>query len=103
MFRRQEGITGPPGGTLRIGIALVCVLAAGAAVASDLDHARALIQEGRLDEARAILEGTVNDPALKGESLVLLTRLSNLKEDFEAGTGYGKQAVGLLPASSEAH
>jgi len=88
---------------VRLGIALVCAMAAAFAVASDLDQARALILERRLDEARAILDKTVTDPALKGESLVLLTRVSNFKGDYETGIAYGKQVVALLPASSEAH
>lgn len=45
----------------------------------------------------------MKDPAQRGESLVLLTRLANFKEDHETALAFGKQALQALPASSDAH
>ena len=71
--------------------------------APELERARALVESGQLDEARAVLEKTAGDPALAGESLVLLTRVAALRGDHERGVEAGKQAVELQPDSSEAH
>ncbi|MBZ5590415.1 MAG: tetratricopeptide repeat protein [Acidobacteriia bacterium] len=84
-------------------LALAAVVFAAVAAATDLDQARTLIEANRLDEARAVLDRAVKDPAQRGESLVLLTRLANVKEDYEAGLGFGKQALQAVPASSDAH
>jgi len=84
-------------------LALAAVVFAAVAAATDLDQARTLIEANRLDEARAILDRTVKDPAERGESLVLLTRLANIKEDYETGLEFGKQALKAVPASSDAH
>ncbi len=84
-------------------LALAAVALAAVAAATDLEDARALIEANRLDEARVVLDWAVKDPARRGESLVLLTRLANLKEDYEGGLAFGKQAVQALPASSDAH
>ena len=62
-------------------LALAAVVFATVAAATDLDQARTLIEANRLDEARAVLDRAVKDPAQRGESLVLLTRLANVKED----------------------
>jgi tetratricopeptide (TPR) repeat protein len=71
--------------------------------APELERARTLVESGQLDEARAVLEKTAGDPALAGESLVLLTRIAALRGDHERGADLGKQAVKLQPDSSEAH
>lgn len=88
-------------------VALAAVVFAAAAVAAtastDLEEARTLIEANRLDEARAILDRTVKDRVQRGESLVLLTRLANFKEDYESALAFGKQALQAVPASSDAH
>ena len=71
--------------------------------APEIERARVLIESGRLDEARAVLEKTAGDPALAGESLVLLTRVAVLRGDHERGVDLGQRAIELRPASSEAH
>jgi tetratricopeptide (TPR) repeat protein len=71
--------------------------------APELERARALVDSGQLDEARAALEKTAVDPSLAGESLVLLTRIAALRGDHERGVDLGERAVKLQPESSEAH
>lgn len=88
---------------MRIGAVALCLLLSLGVCAAGLDQARSLISENRLAEARALLETTVKDPALRGESLVLLTRVSTLEGDWKAATSYGEQATAALPKSSEAH
>jgi len=83
-------------------VAAVALLAV-ATPASEIERARVLVESGRLDEARAVLEKTVVEPALAGESLVLLTRIAALRGDHEAGVDLGERAIELQPASSEAH
>ncbi|MCP3981211.1 MAG: tetratricopeptide repeat protein [bacterium] len=83
--------------------ALWLILACQAAWGAPLDEARALIEEREYDEARAILEGTLEQPALEAQSLLLLTRICNAREEYEDGVSYGKRAVKLLPESSQAH
>jgi tetratricopeptide (TPR) repeat protein len=73
------------------------------AQAGDLDDARVLLEEQRLDEARAVLERSVANPRTETEALVLLTRVCNEQEAYEDGIDYGKRLVALLPESSEAH
>lgn len=88
---------------MRIGAVALCFVLSLGVCAADLDQARSLISENRLAEARTLLETTVKDPALKGESLVLLTRVCTLGDDWKAATSYGEQATAALPKSSEAH
>lgn len=82
---------------------LLCLFFALVCFASDIDQARALIKDNKLDEARVLLEKSVTDPGQKRESLVLLTSLFNAKNDFEKSVEFGKQAIMALPNSSEAH
>lgn len=84
-------------------ITATLILLACPVLAAELDEAGSLIEAGRYDEARQILERTVKDPAQEAQSLVLLTRISNRLEDYEQGMRSGKQAVKLLPESSVAH
>lgn len=84
-------------------LAGITLALAAATAGSGVERARALIDSGQLEQARAMLEKTIGDPALAGESLVLLTRICNLEEDHERGVAYGERAVKLLPSSSEAH
>jgi len=84
-------------------IAATLILLAWPVAAAELDDAGSLIDAGNYDEARQILDQTVQDPAQKAQSLVLLTRIYNRLEDYEQGMRTGKQAVKLLPDSSVAH
>lgn len=84
-------------------IAILSLLLCAPAFAATLDEAHELIDGGRFDEARAILEAGVEDPALKPRALTMLTLLSNRIEDYENGVDYGKQAVKLSPESADAH
>lgn len=80
-------------------LCLVSVLA----TANDLDNVRTLINDNKLDEAKAVLLSTVNDPGNKGESLTLLTRVFTLKGDWEQAMTYGEQAIKVQPNSSAAY
>ena len=71
--------------------------------ADPLDAARSLFGERKYEQARELLEGSLNDPGAKAERLLLLTRVCNILGDYEDGIRYGKQAVELLPDSGEAH
>ena len=84
-------------------ILIVSMLLCAPVFAAPLDEARALIDGGSYDEARTILERSVEDTKLKPQSLILLTRLSNELEDYDSGIRYGKQAVKLSPDSADAH
>jgi tetratricopeptide (TPR) repeat protein len=84
---------------LATALTLLCALA----TAGELDRARDLIKDNKLDEARAVLLTTVKDPATKGESLTLLTRLCSQKGEWDQGVDYGKQAIAAQPTSSVAY
>lgn len=85
--------------TLVILTCLVCAPAVGAT----LDEARGLIDSGDYDQARTILERSVDDPAQKPAALTLLTLLNNRTGDYDAGIRYGKQAIKASPDSADAH
>lgn len=70
---------------------------------SDLERARAFLEEGQLEQAARLLSATVRQPASRGESLVLLCQLASARGEHEQAVEYGKQAVEALPASAEAH
>jgi len=74
----------------------------GAALAGPLDDARAHIDRYEYAAARSALQPALDDPALAGEALVLITRSYNGTENYERGIEYGKRAVEAMPASSEA-
>ena len=82
---------------------IVTCLVCAPAFAATLDEARGLIDSGDYDQARTILERSVEDPASKPTALTLLTLLNNRTEDYEEGIRYGKQAVKVSPDSAEAH
>jgi tetratricopeptide (TPR) repeat protein len=84
-------------------VAVVCVLWCAVAVAGEIERARALVQEGKLDEAEAVLLTTVKDPAQKGESLTLLARLYTRQGEWDTAVDHGKQATKNLLGSAEAH
>ena len=81
----------------------VLVLCAAPVCAAGLDEPRALLGERKFAEAKTLLEKSASDPALRGESLVLLTHACNALEDWESGVKYGKEAVELRPEDSAAH
>ena len=83
-----------------VGVLLLC---AAPVCASGLDEARALLDERKFSEAKALLEKSASDPGLRGESLVLLTRACNALQDYESGVKYGKEAIELRPEDSVAH
>ncbi len=70
---------------------------------TDLERARAFLEEGQLEQAARLLSATLRQPASRGESLVLLCRLAAARGQHEQAVEYGKQAVEALPASAEAH
>jgi tetratricopeptide (TPR) repeat protein len=84
-------------------VAAACVLLCAFANASELERARTLIKENKLDEARTILLTTSKDPGQKGESLALLTRVCTEKGEWDKAVDYGEQAVAAQPSSSFAH
>jgi tetratricopeptide (TPR) repeat protein len=84
-------------------ILIASLLLCAPAYAAPLDEARVLIDEGSYEEARTILERSVEDPALESHALILLTRLNNDLEDYESGIRYGKQSVKLAPDNAQAH
>jgi tetratricopeptide (TPR) repeat protein len=84
---------------LATALTLLCALA----TAGELDRARDLIKDNKLDEARAVLLTTVKDPATKGESLTLLTRVHTLKGEWNTAVEYGEQAIAASPKSSAAY
>jgi tetratricopeptide (TPR) repeat protein len=73
------------------------------AMADPIEEASDLMERGRFEEARKVLEQAVSEPSMEAEGLVLLTRACNAMEDFQNGIEYGSRAVELLPESSEAH
>ena len=83
--------------------AVLAALLAAVSSPADLDRARVLVDQGRTAEARTILTSALDEPALRAQSLVLLTRLANREGDWENGTDWGKQALKALPSSSAAH
>jgi tetratricopeptide (TPR) repeat protein len=84
-------------------LVIVACLVCAPAFAATLDEARGLIDSGSYDQARTILERSVEDSALKPAALTLLTLLNNRIEDYEEGVRYGKQAVKVSPDSADAH
>ena len=82
---------------------VVLCLCAAPLSAAGLDEARTLLEQRKFAEAKTLLERTAADPALRGESLVLLTRACNALEDWENGVKYGKEAAELRPEDSGAH
>lgn len=84
-------------------LAVVLLLLGAPVHAEGLADAQALLAQGRPADARTLLERTAADPALRGESLVLLTRACNAQEDYENGVRYGKEAVELRPEDGAAH
>jgi len=84
-------------------LAMLLLLCSSPVWAEGLEQARTLLEQRRFEDAKVLLERTAADPALRAESLVLLTRACNFEEDYENGVRYGKEAVELLPDSSAAH
>lgn len=84
-------------------IAVICLLISSAALAGSMETARDLIEKREYDRARSLLEKTVADKALEGESRVLLTRICNEQRTWEEGVEQGERAVAILPRSSGAH
>ena len=71
--------------------------------AGALDPAGKLVEEGKYEEAKRILEVAVDDPAAEADRLLLLTRVCNELEDFACGIRYGEQAVQASPDNGVAH
>jgi tetratricopeptide (TPR) repeat protein len=84
-------------------LVLVLISSVPSAPAGPLQRAAVMIEQGRYQEAGPLLEGALSNPELRGESLLLLTRLYNAQEDWKQGTQHGKQLVKSLPGSSDAH
>jgi tetratricopeptide (TPR) repeat protein len=72
-------------------------------LAGPIEEARTLMEQGRYEQAVAVLEEALRDEALKPAALVEITRLYNETQDYEKGVDYGEQAVEALPESSTAH
>jgi tetratricopeptide (TPR) repeat protein len=72
-------------------------------LAGPIEEARTLMEQGRYEQAVAVLEEALRDEALKPAALVEITRLYNETEDYEKSVDYGKQAIEALPESSAAH
>ena len=84
-------------------ITILSLLFCSPAFGATLDEAHEMIDDGRYDEARAILERGVENSAQKPRALTMLTLLSNQTGDYKNGVEYGKQAVKLSPGSADAH
>jgi predicted Zn-dependent protease len=80
-------------------LVLSSALLAGAAPAPGLVRAERLIDDGKLDEAQALLEPLVES---EPRALVLMTALRNATRD-PAAVESGKRAVELLVEDAEAH
>jgi hypothetical protein len=78
-------------------------LKAGHEDAGPIEQSRSLIEDGKLNQAEAILKRELRNPELEAEALTLLTHVANLREDYEAGLDYGKRAIAAAPESSYAH
>ena len=89
---------------IAISLALFALLAPSTVVGSagTTDLARKAIVEGRLEEARRMLEGRSEGMA-EGERLELLTQVCTELGDDEAGVRHGQEAVEASPTSSNAH
>ena len=84
-------------------VVLLLALLSTPILAGPVEEARALMEQGRYEQAARILEGAVRDEALKAAALVAITRLHNETENYEKGVDYGEQAIEALPQSSAAH
>lgn len=85
-------------------IAVLAIMMVTAQVsAGQIELARDLIDKAQVEQARSILEQAAKDQSTRPEAALLLTRLSNVSEDWQSGVEYGELAVNLLPDSSEAH
>jgi tetratricopeptide (TPR) repeat protein len=71
--------------------------------AGTLDTAGKLVEQGKYEEAKRILEVAVDNPAAEADRLLSLTRVCNELEDFTCGVRYGEQAVQTSSDSSSAH
>ena len=83
--------------------ALILTLTLTGLTAGPLDEARSLIDEGRPQRARELLERTSPPPSGESEQLLLLARACNALEDYECGLENAKRLVELEPKSSDAH
>jgi tetratricopeptide (TPR) repeat protein len=61
-----------------------------------------MMEAGRWDDARAVLERAVDQPGLEAGASALLAEIANEQEDWETGLRWGKRAVAADAQSSNA-
>jgi Tfp pilus assembly protein PilF len=78
---------------------ILLVLFSTAPVLAQVPQAQALVDEGRYEDAKRILQPLKNDP----EALHLLSRIAMVQADDEAAADFCRKAVQLRPSSAEYH